>query len=69
MSFAIESLSNELFTPLAEKEASLVVGVAAAQAIYTGFLANTFLNGVYIGTDAVIVDELVPIDVIAVAEA
>ena len=65
--FEIESLSNELFSPLSEKEASLVVGGAAASAVYTGFLADTYLNGVYIGTDAVIVDEVVPIAVIDVA--
>lgn len=60
--FELESLSSELFSPLSEKEASLVVGGAAEPIGYTGWLGDTYVNGVYIGTDLVIDDKIVPLD-------
>jgi hypothetical protein len=60
--FELESLSSEMFSPLSEKEASLVVGGQAEPIAYTGWLADTYLNGTYIGTDIVIDDKIVPLD-------
>jgi hypothetical protein len=60
--FDLESLSSELFSPLSEKEASLVVGGQAEPIAYTGWLGDTYVNGTYIGTDLVIDDKIVPLE-------
>lgn len=60
--FDLESLSSELFSPLSEKEASLVVGGQAEPIGYTGWLGDTYVNGEHIGTDLVIDDKIVPLD-------
>lgn len=65
--FELESLSSEMFSPLSDKEASLVVGGRAEPIAYTGWLADTYFDGSYGGTDIVIDDAIVALSSASVA--